>query len=328
MGGIKAGLMAALILAALPVSAQNWYLSNPSGMVLDRIASKEAAFKLKWSLSTERVLPAVLPGLLKPLHEEAFVIERRVLYKEKKIMRRQWLFLDRRGLTRLNASSGEGTNSLSLIEIFSSEGFIVRTIHPGSEPYETVYSYSGGVLLKTETSRAGGLLWTDHYRYTRSSQLRGIERVFGDNTEYFKFPPPLDAFIGPQSPYEYSLILGALRDVFIEEAVKVLYSTDDRGRILTETRYDGEGRVLAEIFHTWSGDRLTQIDWTAGDNNGRVEFEYEDSERILERNYRNGALERTVTRDGDKETEELFVNGKPVLRAVWEDGRKIMEERL
>lgn len=39
-------------------------------------------------------------------------------------------------------------------------------------------------------------------------------------------------------------------------------------------------------------------------------------------------LEREVEVSGDEETETLYLRGEAVLRAVWQDGRKIEEKSL
>jgi len=49
---------------------------------------------------------------------------------------------------------------------------------------------------------------------------------------------------------------------------------------------------------------------------------------ISEKNLKNGVLERVVLIDGETEIEELYMNNAVVLRAVWEDGRKISETRV
>jgi hypothetical protein len=49
---------------------------------------------------------------------------------------------------------------------------------------------------------------------------------------------------------------------------------------------------------------------------------------VNEKNYRNGMLEREVEVSGDEETETLYLRGEAVLRAVWQDGRKIEEKSL
>jgi hypothetical protein len=310
--------------------AQEWYLSNPSGMALEKMPSRTAALHQPWALQAEKLAPSDLPENLAPYYEAGFSIERRVLYERGKIKRRQWLFRDSGRVTRLNASFGEGEDFPPFIEIFSADGFIVRSIQLGKESSVTLYSYSGGLLLSAETRSGAKLLWTDKYRYTRSGKLRGVERDLqsGADLVYLRFPPPPGDFISPEAPYEYTLIMGALQDVFTVEAVKVVYSTDDQGRVLTETRYDGDGKIAGEISNTWTGGRISEIKWSSGTHSGRIELEYDGSERIGEKDYRNGVLERTVRKDGDRETEELYINGKPVLRAVWEEGRKISEERL
>ncbi|MDR1931093.1 MAG: hypothetical protein LBQ44_10775 [Treponema sp.] len=333
------------------VSAQVWFRSNSSGLSLERVPSREAAFSLAWALSEEYISPDALPEDLKPYYERAYLVEQRVLYERGKIKRRQWLFMGG-GRVRINASFGSGGDFPPFIEFFSPEGFITRSIQLGAEIYTTFYSYGGGLLLGAETHSDSGALWTDSYRYTRSGKLRGMERRFlleppdedppppeGGKEPlrrpgYLRFSPSPDRvreeFIDPRTPYDYDLIAGALQDVFMPQAARVVYSTDNLGRVLGETRYDAEGKIIAEISNTWEGGRITVIIWTAGEDRGRIEFDYDGngSDRIAERDYRNGVLERTVDKDGDRETEEIYANGEPALRAIWEEGRKISEERL
>jgi hypothetical protein len=120
-----------------------------------------------------------------------------------------------------------------------------------------------------------------------------------------------------------------LQDVIVPEGGRVIYTTDSRGRVLAEQRLDEAENVIAEIRNTWSADRLLSVRYTAGDDERLTEYEYdEDGSRTLERNYNNGALERVVRSDKEKDVEELFMNGELILRAVWEEGRKISEERV
>ena len=46
------------------------------------------------------------------------------------------------------------------------------------------------------------------------------------------------------------------------------------------------------------------------------------------REINNDMLERIVRTEGIMETEELYLDGIIVLRALWEDGVKISEERV
>jgi hypothetical protein len=118
-------------------------------------------------------------------------------------------------------------------------------------------------------------------------------------------------------------------DVILNSGDRILYTTDARGRVISEVRRDEQDKVLGEIINSWSGDRLTSILWKSEGEERLIEYGYNASgDRVLERNTRNGALERVVRRDGDREVEELYMNGEVILRALWEDGRKISEERV
>jgi hypothetical protein len=132
-------------------------------------------------------------------------------------------------------------------------------------------------------------------------------------------------FVSPGIAYSSEF----LQDVIVNEGGRVIYTTDSRGRVLTEQRLDAEENVIAEIRNTWSADRLLSVSYTAGDDERLTEYEYDqDGSRTLERNYHQGALERVVRSDKERDVEELFMNGEMILRAVWEEGRKISEERV
>jgi hypothetical protein len=190
---------------------------------------------------------------------------------------------------------------------------------------------------ETASPGEGRLVSTDHYRYTRTGSLRLVERVFNrkageeDEASRFRFPPlspraPVNQdFVHPTVAYSSEF----LEDVILSDASRVLYATDDRGRILTETRQDENGQTLGEIRNTWSGDRLLRVEWDSPQDQRRTEYDYDqEGERIEERNYAGDELERVVRREGNREVEELYMNGVPILRALWEEGRKISEERL
>jgi hypothetical protein len=384
------GFLIALFLT-VPVFSRDWYLSNPSGMAIERSPSQMTALRADWSVSVEPAERSALPDILRPYYETGFSIELRVLYNRGKPVRRQWIF--RSGsITRLNASlpaeesretAGEKTSGteqpvekrpedetgqpedgaerpedgaarpaadhkearLPFIELYSPDYQLAELfqILASGERYSTRYRYSGGVLVASETRLGEELLWSDEYRYTRNHKLRGVERRYAEKKVPEKesageedsrlvrlsFPPQGVSFISPESPYDYRLRTGALREVFVTEALTVRYSTDEQGRVIHEEHLDGEGKQIASLVNEWSGDKLLSVTWNTDDVSGKVEFDYtQNGENGGERNYRNGVLERKVTRDGNRELEELYRNGRPILRAVWEDGRKIAEERL
>jgi len=178
------------------------------------------------------------------------------------------------------------------------------------------------------------LLFTDRYRYTRSGSLRAIDRTLhqGDMDRLRVGFPRL----GPGGIRGHDII--SQTDVFgseyfigvqAEEGVTISYSIDIRGRVQGEVWRDVDGTVLGELVNTWSGDRLMSVLWSSAEEERRIEFEYNaDGDRIVERIFRNGVLERSVTWQDGREIEDVFMNGRLVLRAIWEDGVKISEERV
>jgi hypothetical protein len=202
-------------------------------------------------------------------------------------------------------------------------------------------------------------LYTDYYRYTRNYSLRTIERVFhradagsesaalnadpegaevgiaesgaeGSRTA-LRFPrrsldsKDEESFVSPALAYGSQF----LEDVQTETPDGVVYETDERGRILGETRRDENGEIIVELRNQWSGNRLSRVIYRAQGEERITEYDYNDEGgRIRERNFRNGVLERVVHITGDRESEELYMNGELVLRTQWEGGRKIREERV
>jgi hypothetical protein len=178
------------------------------------------------------------------------------------------------------------------------------------------------------------LMTTDFYRYTRSRSLRAIERVYhAAGNEPVRIPLPSInpgfsrdvVFVNPGIAYSSEF----LQDVIVPEGGRVIYTTDSRGRVLVEQRLDDAENVIAEIRNTWSENRLASVLYKAGEDERLTEYEYdEDGSRILERNYTKGMLERVVRSDKERDVEELYMNGELILRALWEEGRKISEERV
>jgi hypothetical protein len=177
-------------------------------------------------------------------------------------------------------------------------------------------------------------LWTDTYRYTRGSALRSIERSYPDDgggreRELAVFP----RLSGRRAMTRFVSPAGAFSSEFFRDLMTLggtpEFTTDARGRILTETRLDDSGEVLGTFTSVWNGEQLASVSWETETETRRIEFEYNaQGDRLSERNYRNGILERTVQSGGNRDVEELYLNGTPVLRAVWENGRKISEEAL
>lgn len=360
--------------------AEDWYISNSAGMALGPVFSR-LALREKYALSVETIQASELPPQIRGYYNDTLRIERRILYENGEESRRQWLFKDAGGRTRLNAvlippaetSAEEDTLPESaedppsadapaedqedkpadtprepsgFIEIYNENNLIVEEHRLSDDGSDEIinYTYNNKTLVKTETrlkippsgedAEVVRNLWTDYYRYSRFSSLRGINRVYHDDTpiSLVRFPHilldagGLEKFINPNDAYSSAF----LQDVFMNRGDRVVYTTDSRGRLLTETRYDEAGAIIGEIRNTWSEtNNIQSVHWIAGEDDRLVEYEYDNEEnRIGERNYTQGVLERVVQIEGDREVETIYMQGQPVLRAIWEEGRKISEERI
>ena len=185
-----------------------------------------------------------------------------------------------------------------------------------------------------EDNSAYTLLTTDYYRYSRYGSLRAVDRIIHGNIQgksRITFPR-----IGPDVSYGDSFeIRGTvyysefLAGMVVPEGTLISYVFDTRGRITTETWKDPEGEVIGELLNTWSGDRLGSVLWKFRGEERLAEYEYDaGGNRITERNFKNGELERSVSAQGSRDVEEIYLNGKLILRAFYENGLKLSEERI
>jgi len=387
----------------IPLAPPRWFRSNAGGMALEEIPSRLAALRNRYALVIDFIGPDELEPFLRPFFNDDFDIQIRVLFEGGEESRRQWLFLDDAGNTRLNAAfrrptdgmedgfydfafldeytffeeelHGEGypdtatayaytediyhalaiadtgipvevpvTGSapVGFIEVFNENGRIARDYLFAEDGTEilTAFFYNEGLLIRAETKQRdpGGKfrnIHTDHFRYNRSFSLRYVRRVF--------YEP---AYAEPvRLTFPYRLLDAAFQDGFITrvtpgtdfmetffdagDGFSVRYETDVRGRVLTQTMLDENDEIVWEVRNRWDGDRIAAIYRTADGEERLTEFEFDwEGNRVVQREIRNGVLERIVRTYGTTETEELYMDGVLMLRALWEDGRKISEERV
>jgi hypothetical protein len=339
-----------------------WYRSNSAAMTLAVEPSRQAAFSNEYSLSVRNALPREIPLLVLPHFNSAYRIELRTLYHEGSPTRRQWFFRDGRGITRLTASGSgsrfaergagvpppgdEEERSSGIIEIRNSNGDLTREFQYDEDlsEWDFRYFYRENVLVRVEIWFRGppdeseppvfALVFTDLYRYTRAGSLRAVDRTLHRGAlESLRIAFPR---LGPGASTEDKQIThgGLFTSEFFAgtdapDGVTISYNIDGRGRILGEVWRGEGGQVLGELLNTWSGDRLQSVSWKSVNDERLIEFEYDaDGHRIVERNFRNGVLERSVTTRGSMEIEDIFMGGRLVLRAIWEGGVKISEERI
>ena len=383
-----------------------WYRSNPSGMALEFIPSRLAALRNEYALSVEELDPEdrfkVSPAVVLPFLYDSYRVELRTLYKNGEELRRQWIFRDEKGNSRLTASgndlffgvkkteTGEEEKLSGFIEILDDKGFITREFRFENDfsVWEFRYIYRANVLLYADTwlkepavpseenivqppvddqalweevssvqdiesavaeslneeksvtdhiqvmNSVGNLVFTDYYRYSRSGSLRAIERIIHDGTgtqSMLSFPRLGPGVSTGDEFYAHGITYTSefLSDINVSEGTTVNYSMDSRGRILGEVWKDPEGNVLGEYRNTWFGDRLQSVLWKSPNDERLVEYEYDgDDNRIAERNFRRGVLERSVTSRNGRDVEEIYMDGRLILRTYWENGLKISEERI
>ena len=345
-----------------------WFKSNAGGLAIKEIKSRIIALRNEYALSMDSAASDELPAYLLPYYNEEYDIEVRTFYKNGAQIRTQWLFRDINGRTRFNAvileTSEEKTVKAAredeedrVVVTQKKEGFIEIFDDKSNLAVEYGYLkdgnatridfiYNDNLLISAvfykkqqdENDSKFIKIFADLYGYNRSRALRTIERVFyvdikADENDLVKisFPRNIretsgDEFFVNERINLYPDFFG---DVYIENNSRIIFDVDNRGRILKQTLFDEENEMIWVITNTWQNNRIVLTTKTQGDLTLTAEFQYNrEGERISERNLKNGILERSVKAEGGLEIEELYINNVVVLRAVWEDGRKISETRM
>jgi len=176
---------------------------------------------------------------------------------------------------------------------------------------------------------------TDHYRYSRFGSIRAIDRVLheaaGEVLSRLVFPGIGSAIHPGEELLSFGIAYTSdfLTDIYRTDGITIAYSVDSRGRILGEIWKDEEGTVIGEFRNTWSGDRLQSVHWKTNEEERLVEYEYDaEDNRVAERNFNKGVLERSIVSKDGMETEEIYMDGRLILRVLWENGLKLSEERV
>ncbi|MHB9295171.1 hypothetical protein PilKf_00912 [Pillotina sp. SPG140] len=307
------------------VSGDQWYRSNKTASLLEAVNTQAEAFP--YSVYSEFIEAQELPVFVGSFVQPSYTIEQRTLYESEQIIQRHWFFFDLNQQIRLHATAYNG-ETVDWVEQFDGEGALVSALYV-PDALTVQYFYREKLLVRTEThSETLGLLATDYYRYTRQAVLRAIERVYPaavDSTLIIKFPPP------PRTPLNgtYALDSPFLTEVRSGHAdAQVVHTVDTEGRVVKEQHTAQDGST--EEWETlWEGDNIKSVRYTTATEERRIDYVYDsEGNRIEEWNYRNGILERTVKKQDDQEVEELYIQGKVVLRAYWKGSLKVREERV
>jgi len=145
---------------------------------------------------------------------------------------------------------------------------------------------------------------------------------------------------GKESSAVQVVYAGAGRSAYVTKTVEprsgvaIETSHDEKGRILLETRSDKSGKTLERTSTTWADaegfrDRVASVTRIAEGIERRTEYAYDKKgNRVAEREYRNGILQRSILKEGRLELEELFRGGKKVLSSSYENGVKKKDVRI
>jgi len=238
------------------------------------------------------------------------------------------------------------SNLKGFVELFNEESNLVFEYRymENNRRIRTNYEYNENMLITAKVSlweKSTGdykAVYSDSYIYNRSLALRAIERNFYmdmqinlEDTFRIAFPRNImdAARENVQISERLNLYPEFFGEIFIFENSKMVFETDDRGRILGQTLYNNNDEIIWSIRNWWQNERIVSAVKTEKDNILLVEYSYNFSgDRITERNYRNGILERVVRAEDGLEIEELYIDNEIVLRAIWEDGSKISESRV
>ncbi|WP_461246948.1 hypothetical protein [Treponema sp. R6D11] len=234
-------------------------------------------------------------------------------------------------------------NRKGFIEIFDENYFLTSEykFYEDGKVEKTEYALKDNLLVTAEYSISlkndnnFKETYTDYYRYNRSFSLRNIERIFKDEISLtpatVSFPRRIMDSIksGIMLNERINLYPDFFGNISVSDGYKMNFNIDDKGRILGQTLYDEENKLIWTIQNTWKDNRIVSTVKTEGETILSAEYGYNrDGEMTQEKNFKNGVLERVVLIEGDTEIEELYMNNAVVLRAVWEDGRKISETRV
>ena len=354
---------AAALLSAVGVDGQTaedirWFRSNASGMALEYVPSRLAALRNEYSLSVQILPGNMVPQILLTYYEVIFTPELRILYENAAEIRRQWIFRDHNNNVRVNSSGKDGffdnereadNHVPGFIEIRNNSGQIIREIRFEDDVHnnsfivwEFRFFYERNTLIYADTyylvpeQEDFIHISRDYFFYNRSGSVRAIERSIFDieaDTETLRlaFPGLGTGIVPGRDEAIHGLVYTSrfLQNIDSHDTARISYTFDSRGRITGEIWYNDDDEVTGEFVNTWSSDRLESVLWVSSNDERSVLYEYDDSgDRIMERNYRRGVLERTVTYSGGREIEELYMNGRIVLRSIWEDGIRLLEERI
>jgi hypothetical protein len=144
-------LAAAPLFLSAAVGDVEWYISNSSGMALEK-TFKSRAIREKYSLQVLYVEPSAIPRELRKFYSTSWQIECRVLYEEGRRARTQWTFWDSAQTAYFVAAIGN--DGAGFIEWYNETGHIVeeQRLDPDGGGYYINYHYKDAYLLRAKAT--------------------------------------------------------------------------------------------------------------------------------------------------------------------------------
>ncbi len=322
-----------------------FYRSNSAGMLLERIPPYRRD-ESPWVVSVQR----------------SGSQEIRVLLDNGKEVRR-WEDTSSSGRT-IERELADGV--LSARRVYDSSGSLLEeeSYDAGKLTQSTTYTYSGGRLVRAQTSGPdGSVLYTDRFLYATNGSLRSVRRsgpsggaqeasvVAGSGGVFELRTGSADGAIITRydsrgrlaSREERSADAVVTREDFTYSASGALSASTERrpaDGTTIQRSYDAKGLVIQETTTSRSGSAVVDS-WTR-DPDGHVLsrtrrgpkglelWKYSlgaDGAVAREEYYQRGSLEKvTIYGEGGKRTEELYQDGELFLRVLYDGDTRVSEE--
>lgn len=360
-------VFALLLPFATPAFAQSvFFASDGAGIAYESVAPARA-LRLPWAVELRPLENAqwnesVVTDLPLPVSAEL-----RILYRSGAEHRRSVEYRDGGGVVRV-VEITEASGSKRLERYDQKRRLIEESeAEAAGDGIRVAYDWSDDRLARATAHRLDALdalpIWIDRYRYDRSGGLITVEREGGQRFSQrtvlgtprsvslesadgggitLRYDPSgrlreiarsakddsvvveTFAYEGEQAPEG-----GAVSSVLSADGSVRETTFDEQDRPIWEVLFDKDGAAIETVEREWSEDRLILMVRTTVQEIRRFEYEYDAAGvRSVEREYRDGQLERMRTMNGAEEMETLYLDGKPILLSRYRNGIKESEERV
>jgi len=178
------------------------------------------------------------------------------------------------------------------------------------------YRYGGGTVMSSwADSPSDGIRWT----YDQASRLVKTEewrdgKILRSSTQTYA------------SPDNSVLVSRELVDNVA--STRHLEVFDDKSRVI-QIDDSKDGNLASRTIQSWDDqDELLSRRIVSGDQDESWTYEYKDGSLSVERYAKNDQPVRVVTYQGTERVEELYLNGKALLRVYYRGNQRYKEEEL